>query len=285
MNFKELVKVTLTKEHLSPKRIKEIVHNTIPYIRHETRLHYLEKYLPNHEQNNCIFSFNWREKNLKIPVSFYLPDLNDYVQQEIWLKKSFYETPELFIFRKYIDASAIIADCGTNIGNHTIFFAKVIGVQKVYSFEPIPRTFAILKKNIEINNLKSKVVLENTALGQKKAQVSVISFNPKNWGGTTLGYCPPSENADVMPCISLDEYFINHKPLPTHLKIDVEGFESELLKGADELLTKQHPTIFIEIQKHNLEQVMSLLNKYGYICKEKLNGENYIYIYEPDFKA
>lgn len=288
MKIKEQIHVTLKKEPLSYKRIKEIANNTIKYV-HTMMSIYIGRHL-----FSRIFSiYNKIHHNITVinlksekkcgggeKVLFYLPDLKQGIQYEIFVKKNFFEISHLKIFEKYIDDNAVVADVGANIGNHTLYFTKKVGVKHVYSFEPIPSTFELLKKNISLNNIDSRVTLINAAVGKSSSNVKVDFTDPYDAGATQVKYSN-EDDTDVMPCLSLDEYFKDKPALPTHLKIDVEGFELEVLKGAADIINKNQPIIFLETWKDK-ESVKSYLHKIGYKLSEYANGDDYVYV--PDIK-
>lgn len=73
-----------------------------------------------------------------------------------------------------MDKDSVVADIGANISNHAIYFSKVVGMNSVYSFEPILDTYAILQRNVELNNISSIVEIEQLAVGASKGGVSVL---------------------------------------------------------------------------------------------------------------
>lgn len=114
--------------------------------------------------------------------------MGDLIQRLIFVSEDYFELDTLQMLKeKYMKADMNILDIGANIGNHTLFFVKECNAKHVYSFEPMPKTYEMLCKNIEINGLDN-VTLYNTALGSREATVSVKEFNEKNYGGTSLKY-------------------------------------------------------------------------------------------------
>ena len=139
--------------------------------------------------NSDYFSFTVERKK----VNFYLPIKHDQVSQQIILKNDFYEFWELNQLKKILRKPKIILDIGANIGNHTIYFSKIMDA-KVYAFEPQKSIFNILKRNIEINNLKSKTEIFNFGLGDENSKAEVLFFDKHNTGSTTL---KKSENGNI----------------------------------------------------------------------------------------
>ena len=221
-------------------------------------------------------------------VKFYLPSLvlkkglvdGDYIQKKIFLCEDFYESEELnylngFLKQYYGEKKEItVCDIGANIGNHTLYFAKVLGAKWVYSFEPVPSTFDILKKNIEINNLHN-VSLYNCALGEVEGNGNVLVRDESNAGANSIVY----DANGVTDIKMLDSFEFDYKI--DFLKMDVEGFEKSVLNGAKRILKKNHPVLYIEIFDTNYAEVLHLLEEIGYVKVDSID-KNYVFTYRDD---
>lgn len=132
----------------------------------------------------------------------------------------------------------IVADCGANIGFTGLFFAKCVGEQgRVVGFEALPSNAEIARKNIELNKANN-FELRNQAVG---SCAGIVEFNDQPNG--SVGQIEGLRTVSA-PVVTLDESFPGKKP--TFIKIDVEGYEIEVLKGATEIL-KTKPKLEIEI--------------------------------------
>ncbi len=214
--------------------------------------------------------FNLKNKN----VSFYLPDLDlrngDYIQNMIFLEGDYFDIDQLIEIKKYIPHHAVVLDIGTNIGNHAMFFAKECKASKVYSFEPTEKTFAILTKNLQINHLENFIDAKNIALGDQKTKADIICVDEKNCGGNKV-----SKNTDgTVVMETLDNLSIKEKI--DFIKIDVEGFEYEVLAGGTSTIDKNRPNIYVEIFDQNYGKVNHLLETMGYVCTQKWRRD-YLY--------
>jgi len=137
----------------------------------------------------------------------------------------------------------LFVDIGANIGSYSILAASCKDV-KVEAFEPIPSTFFWLQKNIQVNSL-NQVNAMNIGLADKKNTVyfssnldtvnHVLSDNEKNYS---------SIQVDVFP---LDE--VLKDKCPTIIKIDVEGYESQVLDGAKNIIN--NPSLIVIIIELN----------------------------------
>ena len=226
-----------------------------------------------------IFTFSYKGKDVK----FYLPFvLFDQVQMAILDNHAFHEYTLLERMRKTIKPGSVILDCGANIGNHTLYFAMFCKAKHVYSFEPQSVCASIFRKNMNINNLGDDLVtLYPQALGNQPGTVNIEFYDPKNMGATTFAYDANGET----PVTTIDECNFSHVDF---MKIDVEGFQLELLQGATKLLREQHPTIWIEMNdgklgvpgynyEHEVTKPQKLLADFGYELVDKLSNCDYVY--------
>lgn len=168
-----------------------------------------------------------------------------------------------------------IADVGAYVGLFTILAAKrVSGTGKVFAFEPNPKSFALLKKHIELNKVTDKVQLFNLAIGNNNKPLTLISpvieCDPKSY--VTVSAAQAGRNTFLVESRSLDELFESRKV--DILKVDTEGYEIAILEGARNLLKRNtgYPRlIFVECHPYmwnefgvNSEQLTGVLHEAGY---------------------
>jgi len=164
-----------------------------------------------------------------------------FIGQRIALDK--YEKYETAMIRSQVNKDSVVIDVGANIGYYTLLLAKF--AKKVYAFEPDTENFEILKKNVEENNLKN-VVLVNKAVGEKSYKGYLIK-DKENFGNHKFNPSKsPFDKGDLISCISLDTYIKEKIDL---IKIDVQGYEPKVLKGAKNLIKKYKPILFVESEK------------------------------------
>lgn len=220
------------------------------------------------------YTFNFPE----IKPKFYLPYYkNDYIQKKIYESHNYFEFKNLdYVCKKwnkgtignYIQGKSIL-DIGTNIGNHTLYFFFECQIKDAYNFEPVENTLNIFKKNIYINNLSNKVHIYNVAVGQSEGKADIYSYNKDNIGATKIK--PQSDGA--IQVITIDS--LNIQETIGLIKIDVEGFETNVLKGALNTLKKNMPYILIEIVDENFEEIHNLLSNIGYSYEKLDSFETY----------
>ncbi|EMH3578650.1 FkbM family methyltransferase [Campylobacter lari] len=174
-------------------------------------------------------------------------------------------------------------DIGANIGNHSIYWSLISNVKAIYSFEPIKNTFDILQKNIYINNIKDKIQIFNIALGKENSYADIKFYDSNNIGATQITQKNPSHpsaaNVQNIQIVKLDEFINSNFQYEKidMIKIDVEGFENNVLAGAVNTIEKYHPTIVIEIFDENYEKINSFFHSISYSLIEKLDDTNYIF--------
>lgn len=133
-------------------------------------------------------------------------------------------------------------DVGANVGSYTILASGVCGTE-TYSFEPVPETFQILAANVNLNELSESVTTINAAVGREEA---IIRFTcGQDATNHVIAETEVEKNAIKVPVVRLDDY---RSAAPLLLKIDVEGFETEVLRGAEQLLAQESlKAIIIEL--------------------------------------
>ena len=134
---------------------------------------------------------------------------------------------------------AVAIDVGANIGNHALRFAEKFSI--VYAFEPNPHTFQLLNFNAQF---ASNVVLKNIGISDK-AEVLTLREELSNAGASSA----------VIDRSGTDKFQISVQPLDDVLprldkvrliKIDVEGMELQVLRGATDTIVRNQPLIVFE---------------------------------------
>lgn len=139
----------------------------------------------------------------------------------------------------------IVADVGASIGLYTVALAKRVGPSgRVYSFEPDPESFGCLSRNVALNKVGYIVRSLPVAVG---AEQGTLDF--ANGRGSESAVVPePSEGSSRVQSVRLDHLFTNSGL--DLLKIDVEGYEQQVLQGTAGLLrdpARRPRCIFIEV--------------------------------------
>jgi len=148
-----------------------------------------------------------------------------------------YEEFETEIVKKIIKKGDVVVDVGANIGYYTLIFAKLVGNDgKVFSFEPEPTNFNLLKKNVEINGYKNVVLIKKAV--STKTDKTMLYIANDNKGSHTLVNAKHDGEFIEIDSVRLDDYFKNYYGKINFVKIDIEGSEASAIKGMSSLLRK-----------------------------------------------
>ena len=142
----------------------------------------------------------------------------------------------------------LFIDIGANIGSYTILASAHVGA-KTISFEPVPITFNHLIRNIQINGAHDKVRAFNVAIGSSKGFVEFTSTLD-----TTNHVATKDDKETIQVSIDVLDDILEGKEIPTLMKIDVEGFETEVIKGAEgTLMNERMKAVIIELNGSGLQ--------------------------------
>lgn len=156
----------------------------------------------------------------------------------------------------------LVIDVGANIGVFTLAFADIFDDAKVIAFEPSQRTYSRLERNLNASVFSKHVRLENIALSDVDGRVQFLD-DPKSPATNHLvADLSEDHNLPNLPCVAVDCLKLNtycESNSITHidlLKIDVEGFECQVLEGARAVIERRAVTwIFLELCPSNLNAV------------------------------
>ena len=164
----------------------------------------------------------------------------------------------------------VFVDAGANMGTYTLLASGVCGAYS-YSFEPVQATFERLQENIALNQLQKRTTAFQCALGSSTGEIKFT------YQQDTTNHVATEQDKDFVsvPVKRLDDIVLQ---TPTLIKIDVEGFETEVIRGATEHLNNLGlKAIIIELNGSG--------ERYGY--DERAIHEQFLelgfqaYFYEP----
>jgi len=155
------------------------------------------------------------------------------------------------IIKKEVKKGFNILDVGANIGYFTLLFSKLVGKNgKVSSFEPQIGIYEQFKKNLKINQIKN-VNSYNFGISNKNKKV-VLYKDPKNLGNSSV-YKLQKEFVKEKVEFKNPLNLINHKI--DLIKIDVEGYELNVLKTLLPIIDKYKPVIIFEFSSKHLNKI------------------------------
>lgn len=166
-------------------------------------------------------------------------------------------------------------DIGSHVGFYALLASKLVGESgQVHAFEPTPRTFLSLKKNLAN---KSNAQSYNVAVLDSQRDITFTDYGPKYSAFNTFkkrkdGHMSFLGNGETItvPAISLDNFCAAKNISPTFIKIDVEGAEHAVLKSMERILRDIKPTLSIEVGssddlKENTLTSTKFLRDRGYV--------------------
>ena len=157
-----------------------------------------------------------------------------------------YAPDEKALLGSLITSGDTILDVGANVGNHTLFFSQCLGPEgRVLSFEPQRFLFNILCANALLGRYQN-VWPYRLAVGDQAGKVDIPVPNydrPNNFGGYSLSFDTFKEEGDIT---TIDAIAPDHCHL---IKIEVEGMELSVLKGAVETIARTRPFLYFEYNR------------------------------------
>ena len=150
----------------------------------------------------------------------------------------------------------LFVDVGANIGSFSMLASGVVGAKSV-AIEPVPSSFAALRRNIAVNGLEDMVEPLCVAAGPRSGRVRLsMDRGPEN---APVGESYPGASAEF-PMVSLDE--VTENKCPVLLKVDAEGAEREVLEGASESL--RNPTLKAVLLEGASGAIAGMMSRAGF---------------------
>ena len=224
------------------------------------------------------------EPNIKM-----LLDPNDQVSRHI-LETGFWERDSWQVVQQHLQSGATFVDIGAHIGYYSLKAAPVVGPSgRVVAIEPNPETVRKLRDNIQASGAHV-VTVEPVACADVEGTLELFAAPEANTGETSLSRANASQSGTVVT-----SYQVRARPLDDILrdtgvsrvdaiKIDVEGAELIVLKGARETMARFHPMILVEIIDRQLramgssaDELTAFLHSQGYTAQGRF-GDNFEFL-------
>lgn len=193
-------------------------------------------------------------------VTFRFPDPTEYIAKKIIDSKVFYELDVLEEISSLGLGNGLFVDVGANIGNHSLFFSIILD-REVVAFEPAEEAFSQLVQNIRLNRAENLVTCYRIALGATQGR-GHMNMVPGNLGASHF----TADGGGGVQLETLDSLLYEKNRSIALIKIDVEGSEVEVLRGAVKVLERDAPLLIVEGQTDRA---------FGQIC-EFLSSKDYI---------
>jgi FkbM family methyltransferase len=181
-----------------------------------------------------------------------------------------HQRPDLAMARSQLRPGDVVLDVGAHIGTFSIPFARAVQPGgSVLAFEPVPETLDVLRRNVAINGVpvtSIQAVVSETVVAMRGTAVH---------GNTALAsfQAAGGDSEAVAPTIVLDDFYADQELQGRIglLKVDVEGMEMHVLRGARGLVEDHRPAIMVEVNRRNLArsgstvaELEEFLSGYGY---------------------
>ena len=195
-----------------------------------------------------------------------------------------FEPNTIKIYKNYVRTGFVVLDIGANIGAHTLPLALIVGDSgKVIAFEPTDYAFEKLQKNLSLNETLASCVTAIQALLVANTSKALPDAIPSSWS-LDKGV---QNNANIHPIhrgtfnslkgavpMRLDDW-LQRNPVSRidFIKMDVDGYEIDVLEGATQTLLAHRPVIVMELAPYIFEErgrkfieLVKILKKQNYSC-------------------
>ena len=202
-------------------------------------------------------------------------DLSNWSERRTYFLGRFYELATQLFVKQFVQLGDTFIDVGGNIGMITLLAARCVGASgRVHTFEPNPVAFARLKRALEENGI-AHVTARQLALGDKPGEL-VLNVLMGHTGMGTLGEVREKDRDKItdrhtVQVVRGDDALPPHLRAPATIKIDVEGFECQALRGLSETIRRLRPAVIAEALTETLaragetvESLTGLMRGHGY---------------------
>jgi len=199
------------------------------------------------------------------------------------LKSKRYEPKLVKYCEKYINPERDVIDIGANIGFYTVLFSKLLLDRKVLAIEPTQNALIKLRQNIELNEVGKNVVIYEGVVSDTRGTAEIKTIIGKEEYSSMGVMDHPSiakETYTIESVMSstLDELVDSLSIDPGFIKIDVEGAEALVFKGASKTLQLKRPVILSKLNDYLLKrngssasEVIKMIEGYDYQVIDPLN--------------
>tara|TARA_B100000787_G_C16146545_1_gene274510 strand:- start:232 stop:1023 length:792 start_codon:yes stop_codon:yes gene_type:complete len=190
------------------------------------------------------------------------------------------------ISKEYIKDDTIVLDAGANFGQLSILFSKLKKDVKVYSFEASKFVFKILQKNIAINNANVEAIY--CVLGSEGSKLYQIKKNDlsefSSWGSNKVRIINKKQSifeTEEIQAMKVDDLIFDKKI--SFFKIDVQGYDLNVLKGAKNTILKHKMPIMFEYEKdfendfnYSFDDFENFIKEINYEITKNIDGKNFL---------
>lgn len=185
------------------------------------------------------------------------------------------EEPEYHRLQTWLRSGDIAIDVGANFGTYSLRMAEIVGENgRVYAFEPIPQTFAMLVRSVAIRGCRNITALNLACANESR--ILTMSVPDDALAGEDLYQASISETGPSLTsvvCVRIDDLGVPFDRLRL-VKIDAEGHDSEVIEGMWGLIERTRPVLIVE---HPAEAISKRLVALGYTLELPPRSPNGIF--------
>ena len=194
-------------------------------------------------------------------------DPNDSLSLSLY---GYHEKTETELVKQEIKPGDVVLDVGANIGYYTLLFAKLVGPQgHVFAFEPEPKNFELLTKNVNVNGYTNVTLIQKAV--SNNTEIKNFYLTNKNTISHRLSKPDGECDSIKIETISLDNFLDNNNTI-NFVKIDIHGSEGNAIKGMLSILKKNETIKILQewwpdaIKEYNMdpENHLRILNELGF---------------------
>ena len=169
-----------------------------------------------------------------------------------------YETEKAELLVRHVKPGATAYDIGANVGFYTLLVSRVVGPTGcVFAFEPAPRNLSFLRHHLSLNCTLNVKLLDVAVSDSEGVTRFSVDDDPKNSKIADAG--------DITVRTTTLDRLISELPMPDLIEMDIEGAEYAALRGAEQLLRKASPVIFLSTHGQDVHRACcDLLRSFGY---------------------
>lgn len=175
---------------------------------------------------------------------------------------------DLLVQGKIVTSGDVVLDIGANIGYYALLESRLVGSEgTVYAIEPVLNNFRLLEKNIALNGI-TNVRAFQLAAGNKNGEAEIHIAEKGNLSSFIYRADNKFTGTQKVNMVTVDGFVARHQIRPALVRMDVEGYEVEIIEGMRQTLLL-HPKLLIEVHSNlveagRLERMFKTIAENGY---------------------
>ena len=192
-------------------------------------------------------------------------------QTYFWFGPDAYEEASLNLFAAFAASASVVLDVGAFTGLYSLVAASVSRTARIVAFEPSRATWERAKINAVANKFGKRIDLRDKALGSRRDVAELKHYRPSLvlQAGASLVDKANKEvfSTEYIAVVKASEELAELPPIDL-VKIDVEGFEADLVEELEGRIVTDRPVIVIEIEPSNIDRCTNFFGRIGYVLEQ-----------------